>query len=169
MLHNTSKAICTAVGVSFTSSLSAFVKDSLNDIATWLLVMFCVIILDLMMSIYKLLKVKERKQARGIPLEASDKIRWSKGLRDTMAKIATYFAFVVAMVFVSNASHISNLHIYGCMAVIAGESLSIVGNWCKAHGYNFSATKLLNWGASKVNLPKDIIKEDDGENKSSGR
>lgn len=168
MVNEATKSTIMYSGVSFTSTLGAFIMESLNDIIMWLFVMFFVVIADLVMCIYKILKVRERKIENGIELDTRDVIRVSKGIRDTMGKMATYFAFVVAVIFVGKASEMPYLHKWAMLFVIGGESLSILGNWCKAHGYTFHENKFLSWFSAKNGIDNGIITKDD-EQKDSPR
>lgn len=144
----TLKEVTIYSGVSFTSALGAFVYDSLAEISIWLIVMFWVILADLFAGCYKIYK-------RG------EKLRVSKGLRDTMGKFATYFAFVVAIVFVSRAANFPLMPTYACLAVIAGEGLSITSNILKSHGYSLNITALMKMLGKKVGVEgEDIIQKE---------
>lgn len=137
--------VITYTGISATSGMALFVEQSLTDIAIWLLVVFCVIMADLCMGVYKCYK---RGQI----------IRVSKGLRDTMGKIAAYFSFVVVAVFCEVVFKSPELDEWACGFIIGGETLSICGNYCKSQGYTLNVNKLFDAFGGKA---KGIITKDD--------
>lgn len=139
------KEVTYGVGIGVTSALGAFVSESINEIAIWLVVMFTVILADLAMKVYKIIKRKD------------ERIRYSKGVRDTMAKCATYFAFVVTVVFVQNATNIDNLAKIAILVIISGEALSVAGNYLKAHGLDLDEAEVLNWAVHKFMGPRNVI------------
>lgn len=147
------------IGTGTSIGLSAFVVSSLEDIMTWLVVMFSVIIADLMAGFYKVMKRDDLK------------LRVSKGLRDTMGKMAVYFSFVVAAVFVEKISGYDDLAKIACLCVIGGEGVSIVSNLLKAHGYTLDVKELIRSLANKAKVSEDIIRkeETDGEHGVDGK
>lgn len=138
---------------SVTSAMAAFIEDSLAAIVIWLMVAFAVIIADLTSACYRAYKRED------------ETVRISKGLRDTMAKSVVYFSFVVASVFVGNASGMPHLSRYACLVIMAGEGISVIGNMCKAHYYNLNLKAVLNAVFGKFGVPNggDMIdKEEEG-------
>lgn len=133
-------------GVGITAALGAFVERSLAEIAVWLLVIFFIIMTDLLMGIYKCYKKNVN-------------IRISKGIRDTMGKISAYFSFVVVAVFCEIVFEYPPLGKIACGFIIGGESISIAGNYCKAHGYTLHVNKLFDFLGGKA---KGIITKDEG-------
>lgn len=135
------------VGIGAASALSAFIEASLAPISIWLLVILWVVIADLFMGLYKAYR-------------AGEKIRPSRGLRDTMGKIAAYFAFVVTIVFLQQVYGCDNFGQYACGLIIFGEGLSIVGNFFKAHGYTLNTDKILDKATGKIGLGKGVVTKD---------
>ena len=144
-MNNLYVCLCAAL----TSGLSVFLERSLQDISAWLLVMFSVILADLMAGFYKVLKRDDMK------------LRVSKGLRDTMGKMAVYFSFVVAAVLVEKVSDIEELAKMACLCVIGGEGVSIVSNLLKAHGYELDVKELIKSVARKAKVSEGIIKKEE--------
>lgn len=142
------KDVMMYTGTGITAYLGIFIHKSLEDIAIWLLVMLCVIIADLFAAIYKVCKRDDLK------------FRISKGVRDTMGKIAMYFSFVVAVVFVQSAANIKELAMWACLSVICGEGISIASNILKAHGYNLDVKIIIQLILGKLKLDKDLIKKE---------
>lgn len=139
------KDVITYTGVSATSGLAMFIEKSLAEIYVWLLVIFFVILADLCMGVYKCYKKGQI-------------IRVSKGIRDTMGKIAAYFSFVVVAVFCEVVFAHPNIDEWACGFIIGGEALSICGNYCKSQGYTFNVNKLFDTYGGKA---KGIITKDE--------
>lgn len=143
------KQVFTTVGVGITGTLGIFIQSSLSEIVVWLTVMFMVILTDLMSGIYRSYRRED------------EKVRISKGIRDTMAKVAVYFSFVVAAVFFQNAGGFPNAAKWSCVLVCAGEAISIFGNILKAHGYKLDTKEVISAIADKLHMSKDVIKKED--------
>lgn len=131
----------------FVCSLSAFVEDTMAEIMVWILAMFMVVIVDLLMKLYALMKT------------GGEKIRWSKGLRQTLMKMTTYFAAVVMSVFVARASEIDILSKVCILIIMFGEGISILGNYCTAHNLILRKQSFINWVGSRFDVPPDIIED----------
>ena len=144
------------IGTGATAALSLFVEDSLRDISVWISVMMAVIVADLMAGTYKVVR-------------CGGHLRVSKGLRDTMGKVAVYFSFTVAAVFAEKASGLQ-LARYACLLVIAGEGLSIVSNLLKAHGFSLDLAALLRAAGKKAGVDgaDTIIRPDTGGQADGG-
>lgn len=139
------------IGTAAAAGLSLFVEEALRDIAVWLAVMLAAIVADLAAGTYKVVK-------RG------GRLRVSKGLRDTMGKVAVYFSFVVAAVFAEKAAGIG-LARWACLMVIAGEGLSIASNLLKAHGFELDVAALLRAAGKKAGVEAaDRIVKKEGRN-----
>lgn len=138
-----------------------FVLDSIRQMIVWLIVMFAVIICDLIAGVRKTYLM-------------GDNIRLSKGLRDTGAKIATYFAFVVTMVMVGQATDLPEIPYYSIIGVWASEGFSILGNLLKPKGYNINISILISLLLKKFfNIDKEyskdvITKTNDKSNNKTG-
>lgn len=117
--------------------MSIFVYDSLESIITWLMVMFSVILCDFITGSRKALIMHEP-------------FRVSKAIRATMGKICTYFSFVVAAVFIENASGIQGSSKWAIVIVCAGEGISIVNNILKPKGYSIDINKLFAFICGKI-------------------
>lgn len=130
---------------SFGALASAFIVESLGAMIPWLIVMFCVVIADLVSGLFKSYKIRE-------------KIRLSRAIRDTMAKIVTYFAVVVCACFTTVAAGgDGDIEKYVCLLVILIEAISILGNILKFHGYDLDFNKVVSLIIAKK---FDVAKED---------
>lgn len=127
----TSRVVYTQTSAGFAAIASAFVTESLALIMTWLLVMAAVIVCDLVAGIAKAVKLNE-------------KVRFSRAVRDTLAKSCTYFAWVVMVCWVQVASGgDTNYAEWACMVVVFIEVASVLSNVLKWHGYNLDFGKLV--------------------------
>ena len=116
----------------FAATASAFVVESIGLILPWLLVMGAVIVGDLIAGITKAIKLNE-------------KVRFSRAVRDTLAKSCTYFAWVVMVCWVQVATGNDVPYAeYACMVVVFIEAVSVISNILKWHGYNLDFGKLVS-------------------------
>lgn len=115
----------------FGALAAGFVQTALEEMLPWLFVMVAIILADLVAGIAKTLKLRQ-------------KVRFSKAVRDTMAKFCVYFACVVCFAFYDVAS---GSHIYAesaCFLIMMIEAASIASNVLKYHGYTLDFNKLFS-------------------------
>ena len=125
------KAVYHQTSAGFAATASAFVVESLGLIMPWLMVMAAVIVGDLIAGIAKAIKLGE-------------KVRFSRAVRDTLAKSCTYFAWVVMVCWVQVASGGETPYAeWACMLVVFIEAASIISNILKWHGYKLDFGKLV--------------------------
>lgn len=126
---------------------SIFVQ-ALEPLVNWLLVMTFIIIADLASGIRKHYLLRD------------EEIRFSKGVRDTMGKFVTYYAFVVAFVMLDIASgHDYHIDKWACLAVCGIESVSIINNILKPHGLQLSLQGIMRVLGKKVDIDTNEIVE----------
>ena len=125
------KAVYHQTSAGFAATASAFVVESLGLIMPWLMVMAAVIVGDLIAGITKAIKLGE-------------KVRFSRAVRDTLAKSCTYFAWVVMVCWVQVASGGETPYAeWACMIVVFIEAASIISNILKWHGYKLDFGRLV--------------------------
>lgn len=131
MTEAMTKAVYHQTSAGFAATASAFVVESLGLIMPWLLVMAAVIVGDLIAGITKAIKLGE-------------KVRFSRAVRDTLAKSCTYFAWVVMVCWVQVASGGETPYAeWACMIVVFIEAASIISNILKWHGYKLDFGRLV--------------------------
>lgn len=136
----------------FGTLLGAFFLESVRHMVIWLIVMFAVVACDLVAKIAYLAKT-------------GGKIRWSKGARETMCKMCTYFAAVMTASIICVALGKEDTMERWVVIFICGiEGLSIVGNLLKMKGYRFDASAALRVALGRLfridkEETSDIIKE----------
>lgn len=117
---------------------SSFLLDSIEHIIPWLIVTAVVIVTDLITGIRQSLLMGER-------------VRFSRAVRRTMGKMVTYFAFVVMVVLINDASQLGwRIDVYSCLLVCFIEFCSIISNMLKPKGIEFSVVKALAVGLAKL-------------------
>ena len=127
---------CAATGVGAVAS--RFVMESLHHMIPWLIVMFAVIVCDLFAAWNRCLKM-------------SEPIRVTKAFRDTMGKAVTYFAFVVMVVWINDASgHQHSIDKWSILFICFLEGCSIISNILKPKGYHFNLIAAVGVFAKKV-------------------
>ena len=133
----------------FTPIATGFVFHSIEQMIPWMMAMFMVILADLAFGIRKSKKL-------GVD------ISWSRAFRETMGKMVTYFAWVVAacMVDVAAGWHGGGTK-WACLLVMAVEGGSVVGNLLKPYGIELSLKELL-----KLVLKKSPLQVTDDEAES---
>lgn len=115
----------TTIGA-FTPAAMMFLNASIKTMIPWMMAMFAVIVCDLLAGVRKSLKL-------GIHVSPS------RAVRETLGKMVTYFAWVLAVCMVDVAvSHSISISKWGCLLVCLIEGISIIGNFLKPHGYDFS-------------------------------
>ena len=125
------KVVYHQTSAGFAATASAFVVESLGLIMPWLMVMAAVIVGDLIAGIAKAIKLGE-------------KVRFSRAVRDTLAKSCTYFAWVVMVCWVQVASGGETPYAeWACMLVVFIEAASIISNILKWHRYKLDFGKLV--------------------------
>ena len=145
----------TLVNSGFAAVFSGIFVEALEPLVNWLLVMTFIIIADLASGIRKHYMLRD------------EEIRFSKGVRDTMGKFVTYYAFVVAFVMIDIASGREyNIDKWACLAVCGIESVSIANNLLKPHGLELSFEGIMRVLGRKVDIDTDgIIKKSDDNDK----
>lgn len=146
------KTMITGLGVSVTSSLSAFVTEALASIVIYLIVILTLIVADLFSRFYEIYECQP------------DTFRFSKGVRDTLAKTATYFAAIVSFVFLGTALQSDHIVKVCCGLICFGEICSIAKHILKVKGYSFNALGLVKHlfrRRTGSELPDDIIQPSD--------
>lgn len=145
----------TIVNSGFAAVFSGIFVQALEPLVNWLLVMTFIIIADLASGIRKHYLLRD------------EEIRFSKGVRDTMGKFVTYYAFVVAFVMLDIASgHDYHIDKWACLGVCFIESISIMNNLLKPHGWELSFEGIMRVLGRKVDIDADdIIKKSDEDDK----
>lgn len=134
------------VNASFGAIFGSIFVEALVPIVNWLLVMILVIFADLVSAI--------RKHY----LLGDEKIRFSKGVRDTMGKVVTYFAFVVAVVMIEVASGDAyDIDKWACLLICSIEGVSIINNILKPHGLEVSVEAIVRMFGKKADLDTDGV------------
>ena len=135
----------------FAALMSGIFVQALEPLVSWLFAMTFIILADLASGI--------RKHY----LLGDEEIRFSKGVRDTMGKFVTYYAFVIAFVMIDIASDGDyNIDKWACLAVCGIESVSIANNLLKPHGLELSFRGIMKVLGRKVDIDTDeIIKKDE--------
>lgn len=123
----------------------------------WLIAMTCVVIVDLCTGMRK------------VWLMGEEPLRWSKGVRCTMSKLITYWAFAVGAVMVDVASGADiEISKWCCLLVCAIEGLSIIGNILKPHGITISVKGIMHAIGSKTNIDLDqVVKSENSKPKNT--
>lgn len=115
----------------FTPIAIGFIRDSIQMMIPWLIVMFVVIITDLISGIRKSIKLE---------VEVSP----STAFRETMGKMVTYFSWVIMVCLVDVAmGGNATAAKWGCLLVIGIEGGSIVSNIFKPYGVEISLKGIL--------------------------
>lgn len=150
-----SSTVNTYASGSFGALAAGFVITALEEMIPWLLVMTAIIIADLIAGIAKSLKLRQT-------------VRFSKAVRDTMAKFCVYFACVVCFAFYDVAAQTNVYAESACFIIMVLEALSIASNVLKYHGYTLNFNKLFSILISKrFDLDDEhsdgIVTKDDSE------
>lgn len=142
------KDIYRNVTMGFGTLLGAFFLESVRHMVIWLIVMFAVVACDLVAKIACLAKT-------------GGKIRLSKGARDTMCKMCTYFSAVMTASIICVALGKEDTMERWVVIFICGiEGLSIAGNLLKMKGYRFDTSAALRLVMGKLfKIDKDDAKE----------
>ena len=130
----------------FTPVATGFVFGAIEQMIPWLIAMFVVILTDLAFGVRKSKKL-------GVH------VSWSRAFRETMGKMVTYFAWVVAacMVDVAAGWHGSGTK-WACLFVLGVEGGSVVSNFLKPYGIELSMKELV-----KLLLKKSPLNVSDDE------
>lgn len=151
------KDIYRNVAMGFGTLLGAFFIESVRHMVIWLIVMFAIVLCDLVAKIAYLAKT-------------GGKIRWSRGARETMCKMCTYFAAVMTASIICVALGKEDTMERWVVIFICGiEGLSIVGNLLKMKGYRFDASAALRMAMGRLfkidrEEAKEIIKNGGKDN-----
>lgn len=121
----------------------------------WLIAMTCVVTVDLLTGMRK------------VWLMGEEPLRLSKGIRCTMSKLITYYAFAVMAVMVDVASGADIVIAkWACLAVCAIEGMSIIGNILRPHGITISVKGIMHAIGSKTNIDLDgVVKSENSKPK----
>lgn len=132
----------------FAAMASSFVMQSMESIIPWLFVMTAIICCDLFSAWWRCYKTAIR-------------IRFSKAIRDTMAKVVIYYAFVVSACFTDVAAQMDvNISRTACLIVCCIEFSSILGNLMKVHGMEIAFNDIIKFLVRKTaNISKEDIEE----------
>ncbi|MBQ0113679.1 MAG: phage holin family protein [Bacteroidales bacterium] len=132
----------------FGAVASAFVIDAIGELIPWLITMTTIIFADLVSGIFKSYKLKE-------------KIRFSKAVRDSMAKFCTYYSVCVCACFTQIAAHTDiNISRDTCLIVCGIEAISIIGNILHWHGYSVDFRSVIAFFfAKKFGTTKDVVED----------
>ena len=151
-----SSTVNTYASGSFGALAAGFVITALEEMIPWLLVMTAIIIADLIAGIAKSLKLRQT-------------VRFSKAVRDTMAKFCVYFACVVCFAFYDVAAQTNFYAEAACFVIMALEAASISSNILKYHGYSLNFNKLFSvFISKKFDIEPDqsegiVTKDDDAD------
>lgn len=146
------QSITQGTSAAFATIASQFVSESIAHMIPWLIVTAVIIIADLIAGIRKSLFLDE-------------KISVSSAIRRTMGKMVTYFAFVVMIVMINEASDTAiAIDKWACLTVAIIEASSVFSNIMKTKGIDFNVFRFLillfskKTGTEKKEI-EEIIKE----------
>lgn len=124
-IHNvTDEALKVGIQGSFSTLASTFFYSSLAHMIPWIAAMTAVVICDCISALRRCYLMKE-------------KIAFSRMARDTMAKLVTYYSFVISVTMLTIASGGEyNIDQWLCILVCTVELFSIISNILKPMGYN---------------------------------
>ena len=138
----------------FTPIAISFMQSSIGIMIPWLMVMFAVIITDLISGIRTSIKL-------GVEVSPST------AFRETMGKMVTYFAWVIMVCMIDEASESSaSFAKWACMLIIVVEGGSIISNILKPHGIDISTKSVLKFFFMRSPLhpseqeAEELIRED---------
>lgn len=115
-----------------------FIAASLEDIITWLIVMFSVVICDL---------ITEARTS----IVMGKKVRYRRLFYEMMGKTVTYFSFVVMAVFIDHAAkELHNIDKWSILFICLVEGCTIISNILKPKGYNINIRAALSVFAKKI-------------------
>lgn len=128
--------------------ITAFLGDAIIEIIPWLIVMLMVVLCDLAFGIQAAWKMNER-------------IRFSKGVRDTMGKLVVYTAFVLMVCFIDVATGASyHIERWACLVVCFIEGCSIFNHLLKPKGINIDLGRAISAVVAKLTgIDKKAIDE----------
>lgn len=130
----------------FFAIVASIYQQGVAQSLPWLIAMTFVVIVDLFTGMRK------------VWLMGEEKLRWSKGIRQTMSKLVTYYAFVIGAVMVNVASDTElDIGKWACLLVCAIEAMSIVGNILKPHGINLNVIQLIKSIGKKASFDMDGV------------
>lgn len=142
------------VGGGFSVVVGNLYTQGVTQALPWLVAMTFVVLIDLLTGLRKCWMLGEE-------------IRWSKGMRCTISKLITYWAFAVGAVMVDVASG-ADIEIakWCCLLVCAIEGMSIVGNILRPHGITISIKGIMHAIGSKVGADLDgVVKSENSKTK----
>lgn len=135
-----------AVAGGFTAIVSAIYQQGVEQSLPWIVAMTCVVLVDLATGMRK------------VWLMGVEKLRWSKGVRCTMSKLVTYWAFAVGAVMVDYASGCEYaIAKWACLLVCAIEGCSIIGNILRPHNVEINVFKLIKNIGKKYDVDMDGV------------
>ncbi len=138
----------------FVAIIGGIYQDAVSACVSWLIAMTCVVMCDLFTGMRKAWLVGEE-------------LRWSKGFRQTLSKLITYWAFAIGAVMIEVACK-SDVPIaqWCCLVVCAIEGMSIVGNILRPHGITISVKGIMHAIGSKLNVDLDgVVKSENSKPK----
>lgn len=117
---------------------TAYLGDSINTMAPWLIALTLVVLTDLIAGCRKSLQL-------GVHVSVST------AARETMGKLVVYWAFVLMVASIEVATgHKYNIAMWGCLLICAFEGLSIVGNILKPMGIDLSLGNIISVTLQRV-------------------
>ena len=117
---------------------TAFLGDSINTMAPWLIALTLVVLTDLIAGCRKSLQL-------GVHVSVST------AARETMGKLVVYWAFVLMVASIEVATgHKYNIAMWGCLLICGFEGLSIVGNILKPMGIDLSLGNIITATLQRV-------------------
>lgn len=117
---------------------TAYLGDSINTMAPWLIALTLVVLTDLIAGCRKSLQL-------GVHVSVST------AARETMGKLVVYWAFVLMVASIEVATgHKYNIAMWGCLLICAFEGLSIVGNILKPMGVDLSLGNIISVTLQRV-------------------
>lgn len=117
---------------------TAYLGDSINTMAPWLIALTLVVLTDLIAGCRKSLQL-------GVHVSVST------AARETMGKLVVYWAFVLMVASIEVATgHKYSIAMWGCLLVCGFEGLSIIGNILKPMGIDLSLGNIISVALQKT-------------------
>ena len=136
--------------VSVTSLALSVVERSIAEMIPWLMVMVMTVVADLAAGVRKSYKLGVR-------------VSWSTAIRETMGKIVTYIAFVMAVCMIDVVATDGGTIFakWACLTVVAIEGGSVLSNLLRPYGIIVTPKTILQFFLRKS--PLKMSDEDSDE------